>query len=637
MQSLSDVESVLILDLPAGQKKHTVRLVDCLSKALKTWGPLTRVSPIFPVSSPKRKVVTRSNFPGEIYLCFLGPIHPRVAFSILPNNCPVWLTLGLFNTVAQISSPREVNQIKAASDKIHIPWEVWRIKSGQVSQYETSRPNKRTLISRDELADFYLSKGKMELAQALGEYCPLLASAIARSAALPADFGRELEALHKGTVYHLSKLAGKNSAPHALAHLTVLNAGLSRFSSQTFSGASPIAETECHFWLHSLLGIGVASIALRNIRVFVQRVLGEANLAGYLASLGSVTTKVPDLMDQKSWEPSRLSLVLPARKTDSIEIIPLLSYFSGREGYYATETTISAPLAAISACNSRRWSLLTLTHEIMHVIVRPILAKLCGDANDKKNQEKILRLWKSRNTADNLFDEVRRLFIKAIVRAARHDEVAVDEINTYDEIHDCIYQVYYDVEEILVHTLDFLYVYGKDSKKYVRGIWTSWGMVPDVNQRLSEYLVRTISAVWSLYRRRSNGLEDAKKEVQRHLVEMAKSAKGMQHVSDAIDLLSSSWDSEIRPRVLERTQFVKIVEGLLFDVNLATRVRSETHLASGSAMRGGYGLIPKRLEFERIDNPLLFIENFTSDGKESTATSLWIYHVLAFAVDQNEA
>ena len=71
-------------------------------------------------------------------------------------------------------------------------------------------------------------------------------------------------------------------------------------------------------------------------------------------------------------------------------ILPLVTYFSGRDGYSSHLQTLSAPLTAISECNSYRSSLLTITHELSHIFIQGLLGEICPDSND---QAQVERAW----------------------------------------------------------------------------------------------------------------------------------------------------------------------------------------------------------------------------------------------------
>src|SRR5206468_1053330 len=79
-------------------------------------------------------------------------------------------------------------------------------------------------------------------------------------------------------------------------HLLDVNVGLGRFTSQTFSGAPRILDTECHLKYHSLLGIGTASLALWRLRGYIQKKLGNARIPEKF-DVFKTDTNFPDLSD----------------------------------------------------------------------------------------------------------------------------------------------------------------------------------------------------------------------------------------------------------------------------------------------------------------------------------------------------
>ena len=68
------------------------------------------------------------------------------------------------------------------------------------------------------------------------------------------------------------------------------------------------------------------------------------------AALADWKEKVPDLT--RGEPPDKDYLWDVTLSDDSGELMPLITCFSARDGYRSTETTVSAPLAAVSSCNS---------------------------------------------------------------------------------------------------------------------------------------------------------------------------------------------------------------------------------------------------------------------------------------------
>ena len=159
-----------------------------------------------------------------------------------------------------------------------------------------------------------------------------------------------------------------------------------------FAGTSPIINRECHFWSHSFLGIGVANLALINIRLFIEKTLGAARIPERFQLMCADPKNIIDLTSTTPLHKDFLGEV--KLQDDAAEpIYPLITYFSARDGWRGTATTISAPLAAVSSCNSVRWSLITLTHEFSHIIIGAILSDLYPDYRDDESVQSFRDLW----------------------------------------------------------------------------------------------------------------------------------------------------------------------------------------------------------------------------------------------------
>ena len=140
-----------------------------------------------------------------------------------------------------------------------------------------------------------------------------------------------------------AELLGAEAAQY---DMVTANAGLSRFSSQALSGTSPILQTECHYWTHSLLGTGVANRALWRVTDFLNSRVHDqqffARVAAY-ADRPMTEGRLESLeSDHAIWRSRPLDLVTVGAPE---AYLPLVGFFSGRDGFNVTPTTVSAPLA----------------------------------------------------------------------------------------------------------------------------------------------------------------------------------------------------------------------------------------------------------------------------------------------------
>jgi hypothetical protein len=634
----SGKNAFLLLRREPAPGNEAIRIVADFPLAIPLWNNSSRVSPVFGVTNREYSSPVDFEFPGKWSLIFLGPVHPENVFPLASIQCHVWLSVGLFNVVLAVDDAPKATSIVDWAKEEQLPYERWEVEDGSIRDMSTWQPPDVQGDWRDVVARICKSAFRDELKEAIQEYCPLMASAISRSGGLPFDFATELVSFNQ-TVARLLEVYYRNVKDDrsywALGQFLVINAGLSRFSSQTFAGATPIEHTECHFWLHSLLGIGLATAALRNVRTFIQSTLGEARLHDRFSALAQKT----NTLDLTKRFPPDADYLGEVELGSPDPIIPLLTYFSARDGYRSTELTVSAPLAAVAACNSQRWSLLTLTHEFSHVIIRAIQARLYPDNNNPADLLNCLALIEANAPAENLFEEIRRIVLFSIVKMddAAQNRKAGDSIDlNLASLQALLQRWRQDVDEILVHAFDFMYFYGQDVDKYVRGIWASWGTIPNIGTRVLDYVVRSICAVLTKHLRRgSKGEAFARDEVRAVLGALPAHGTGRRYIDQAIQYIDQYWDDVVLPRVRARRQLVKIVNVFLFSEGIATQVRGETQVSGGAGKKEGYEIVRGDLEVRRITNPLHFIEVFTDTLTPNATDSAWILYMLAFGCEPN--
>lgn len=627
---------------------RTVKVVPSQDKAIADWNATTRISPVFEVDGFSGGTI---EFRGEEFLLFLGPIHPEHILSRCCSESRVWISLGLYNLIILPPTKNALDELIQIAQEKSVPYEFWELQSGVIRDVNFWKP---LTIAADEwkkqLCDLSQSSFPVELREAIREYCSLVASTLSRSIHLPSyvqpesiKIGDALTDLFKSfSEKSLIEVTYRN-----LSEVLKVNAGLSRYSSQTFAGTTPIFERECHFWSNSLLGIGVATIALRNIRSFLDKTLAKSRIPERFEKFKKITQDIPNLPDGFPLGRDYLGDV----KLDdtSNPLIPLITYFSARDGYGSTQTTISAPTASISSCNCPRWSLMTLTHEFSHVIMRAILADIYPDlSNDSEVTEckKLLDI-PSQQTCDTLFDEIRRICLYSAIKMEnpypphqkKDTDTPSDPKTQYDidAIKGMLIRQRHDTEETIVHVFDFLYFYGRDIDKYVSGIWASWGVIPNVSTRVYEYVVRTICAVLSCHFLKGAAAENiAKEDVKKAMLKLKESKLGGRYISEALDLIENQWKDELFYLVQARRLLVKTVSTFIFSNKIATELRTELKVSGGAGRKEGYTLKPGILELDTITNPIMFIEAYANDRTPSPPNSVWLFYVLAFCLENIE-
>jgi hypothetical protein len=652
---LSRHHSYAVLENQKNPFLHSFRIVSNLSDVIHNWQPSTRVSPVFGVEEFSTAVHKDLLFEGNSHLIFLGPVHPEKLFECCSVNCKIWLTLGIFNAIILPPDEGANNAILEWCEANNICYEYWGISDGYVNNKAFSLQKGTDNGWRNILTDISKTDVKAELNDSHDEFLPLMASTISRAEQyvprLVTDLSEVSLSISEG--YHLCNLDKSTPAYEFAGIMTSINAALSRFSSQTFSGTTPITETECHFWSHSLFGVGIATLGLWRINNFIHETLGEQRIAEKFVKLGDKECTFPDLCDIRDyndfWHEDHLRNVnIPPE--DQEPIIPLIPYFSGRDGYKSTLNTISAPLAIISSCNSINWNLLTITHEISHTVIKVILSELYPDLNSPNDIDNALSLLRKEIVNNKLLSKIKQLLYFAIC-AMDYAETKNDFIpDNHQEFSQLLDKWHHEVEEIMVSTFDFLYFYGKKSEQYIQGIWSSWSVIPNISNRVHEYVIRTICAIMSTHLRRyddASGAEYDSKEYARdqviiHLSSLkAKRVKEKKptspYIDEALNYLTEHWDDEIKDRVMARKDIVKIVKAFLYSETIESKLKSESKLVSTDSAHGkhteGYSLKQCFIDSTKIDNPLRFLELYTKGTSALRADSAWMFYTLAFNIE----
>ncbi|MFC3439766.1 hypothetical protein ACFOKF_00830 [Sphingobium rhizovicinum] len=370
--------------------------------ALAGWTVGSRLSPIWRLHNGKN--AQGSVTFGDCQISFVGPVQPaRLAQDVrgIEDAASIWATLGCFNLLIQ-SDLTEAGRALAgriidwAKDS-GIAYEQWTLTNGVITHVEQHVLARRESSVLPELAKYGDALKHPMTRTSYQENLVATATSLARAAAVYPPIFDEIESAAGSIGKMMEKFAsGQMDLLDIQSRLLTMNAAMSRFASQAFSGIPPIRGTECHFWIHSLLGTGSANLALASVVASVQLVLGEARLPERLRQLASITTKIPDSSDLTA-DPALLDFEL----LDAVEpegspekIIPLVTYFSGRDGFSSYIQALSAPLTTLAECNSLRSNLLTVTHEISHIFVQSALAELSPTPAKKRISHGHSRFWR---------------------------------------------------------------------------------------------------------------------------------------------------------------------------------------------------------------------------------------------------
>lgn len=639
-----------LLVLRTNSRGKTVQIASELSELLSQWNGRDRVSPLFEIFLKKAKGEFKFQS-GPAFLFFIGPITPAQADSLLPSlgntHDRAWLTFGLFNLVVYTSSQKQATDIAAWVKKRPFPVRVekWHVDGTKVKPAKPPRVSiQRPESLLNSLTELPSKATFPELRDATSEYCTLLSGAACRCIETHPGIKDELELTNS----ILSKAAfedvPKSRTSDALASIAVLvdaNAALSRFSSQMFSGIPPIFESECHYWTHSLLGTGVANLALVNIRRFISQTLGEARIPDQVDLFRNVSNPVlidEVLSDGPLWhgpwlQKLQATLGREPLLTEIQPLAPLITYLSGRDGFHTTQMTLSAPLNILTSCSSFRWSLLTITHEMSHRVIDEVLGYILPKPSDPAELRRAVAILneneeeKPRNLLECL--QFKILWAIASLNAAGPKIKSQDKVTEKHLIY-LMGALREEIEEIMVHVFDFIYFYGSNSRRYVAAIWRSWDAIPSLHRRLPAYILRTLCAVlaetWDSDREANNAVE----RVAAGLAEVVKNDNNTAFIEDAIEYLKRDRDN-LLVELRRRRTLVGIVRTFLQSPQLVQEVYGQ----SEKSLPALDDHAPLSFDGTKIENPLRFIEAYTS-GPASTLKSFWLLSRLAFDTTQGQ-
>ena len=314
-------------------------------------------------------------------------------------------------------------------------------------------------------------------------------------------------------------------------------------------------------------------------------------------------------------------------------IVPLVTYFSGRDGFSSQLQTLSAPLTTLAECNSLRSNLLTVTHEISHIFVQAILSVLSPSLSNTAEMDAARTVAKPHFNATNHLQAARQLLVEAIItmETARGD-LPDDQVD--NRLPELFERWRNEMQEVLVHTFDFLYFHQGKPEFYVTSIWHSWCAIPRIGDRVPEYLMRTLCAVAAAVLTTNPAtLFDAAVASTKSLLAKVRpdidpSSDYVEQAISLIDKLNS--DSTLKVQMQKdfyaRLYLVRLVKIYLYSDLLAADLLADPYARPRSAADE-----KKRLNYNTapIGNALTFLKDHLKKNP-SEAESLWVLHCLAF-------
>jgi len=348
----------------------------------------------------------------------------------------------------------------------------------------------------------------------------------------------------------LDPQSNKIMQQQVIDRLIQINAALSYVSAQTHSGSIPILERRSIIRRSSLLGVGSAIRALNNTIRYIEEAFNHINFQKIIAeklpklppidpnSLANRKFKLDEYNVDRIDEMINIDNTDVGVPEDIYDNISKINYFSSRYAFRETEYCITAPVYSITFGFSLDWSLMTLSHEMLHAHVRLLIDSLfCLDrakeySKDERSDNKIFydkfreryrilnEAYKSKSPDKypdgyTFLDSIREVFYLYVIGTSTHGSISesvesdkdcdksdvgpkfLNFVPEFEKFATDFSAEYKNINELFVHVLDLFYFYKSDLSKFIPMIWCSWGAVPQVNADLRQYILRSLLVIAS--------------------------------------------------------------------------------------------------------------------------------------------
>jgi hypothetical protein len=179
--------------------------------------------------------------------------------------------------------------------------------------------------------------------------------------------------------------------------------------------------------------------------------------------------------------------------------VPLIAHFSLRHGFMESKFSLTAASESLTSETMPQWSLMTLSHEVMHYRVREIFQALFGtewnavsrDVLSEDCLREFTRWIESKSgSPENVKVGLRNTvlnFCHAIEQFANEVPEALDKPKdtAHKDLADAFLQHYKLAIEVVVHFHDFYFSYSCHWKLYLMSIWASWIKVSKERSEIS--------------------------------------------------------------------------------------------------------------------------------------------------------
>jgi len=303
---------------------------------------------------------------------------------------------------------------------------------------------------------------------------------------------------------------------------------------QAFAGVPPIRDSRGVAHRYSLLGLGTAVRGLAALFDMMEGAYGGAPVETALSAIEAAVDDDGEPLARFSWDDiDAIKLDLPAsfkhpvdsgsEPTSRLEWAavtdgprrsgPKMIYFSGRLGFKESSRSIAAAIQSLYGAAAKRWSLLTFSHEYIHHEVELLWTYLWSSTETQDAAARLAAAYaksERRRSGEEKID----FSISDVIRTSillyciREQNILIHGVTDGDKVHQdqawalnkkninkLIRKSKPFINEIIVHTIDFLDTYNSNIASFIFNLWEGWDLVPIVEIKVDQYVVRTLSSI----------------------------------------------------------------------------------------------------------------------------------------------
>ena len=322
----------------------------------------------------------------------------------------------------------------------------------------------------------------------------------------------------RGVDESLANIRKSNAVSSALIEL---GASLSYAVTQGTSGCSPILSNPSPFPHLSLLGVGGAVRALTKFTrylesAFIVRDASDVIKRGYSCRKTEIPRRISVYNSGHEYKFSQSGEKFQAEFDRGGEFeqkgnVPLIVYLSLRHGFKESKFSLTAAAETLTDEVSPQWTIMTLSHEIMHNRVRQIFQALFGTNWDSDTHSVIsqqyyddFKEWyeaKPNGPAYDLERGIRNAVLNFCLAMARADDIrpvrrSDGELGiSHDKLNEIYCRFKLRATELFVHFHDYYFTYACQPMIYTMSLWGSWIKVAAPYTKPMDYLVRTLATI----------------------------------------------------------------------------------------------------------------------------------------------